>query len=168
MTEVTPLQISKQDSVPKPSLPSPTSSKMTEIGAWVAVLVVIAWLILLFVLLNKVEANDGEWTRIYTLWTSLETVAFAAAGALFGTTIQQRRVQDAKEESKQAKDDAKDARKNATASADAASKGRTLAEALKMTATREHGNGAGLAEGQTSSAADLERLRKLAVELFPA
>ena len=103
MAEPTPSPGSDQDSGKKTPPASPTSSKMTEMGSWMAVLVVIAWLILLFVALNKVDVKDGEWTRIYTLLNSLETVAFAAAGALFGTTIQQRRVQDAKDGRNQAR-----------------------------------------------------------------
>ena len=172
MAEPAPPKNSDQDSGKKPS---PTPSKMTEIGAWVAVLVVIAWLILLFVLLNRVDAKDGEWTRLYTLLTSLETVAFAAAGALFGTTIQQRRVQDAKDETKHAKDEAKDARKDAAGNAEAATKGKALAEALKATAPSTEVLGVGLTEdiafahgtGRIASSDDLDRLRRLAVKLFP-
>ena len=73
---------------------------------------------------------------------SLEAVAFAAAGALFGTTIQQRRVQDAKDETDRTKKDAKEsvakvqkdaadetkkAKEEAGKNADEASRGRALA-----------------------------------------
>jgi hypothetical protein len=63
---------------------------------------------------------------------SLEAVAFAAAGALFGTTIQRRRVEEAKERAEKADERASQAQKESAANAEAAANGKALATAIKV------------------------------------
>lgn len=162
--------------VPPP--PPPPPSKLTETGTKVAVLVVCAWLVMLFVVLVAAHsATDPIWVRVFSVLSSLESVAFAAAGALFGTTIQQRRVQDAKDAAQQAKSDSKDAQKEAAGHAEAATKGRALAEALKATGSPAQSRddllherfepGADRPHAAAASSAELSRLRELASRLFP-
>jgi hypothetical protein len=58
-------------------------------------------------------------------------VAFAAAGAIFGTTIQKQRVQDAREQASKAEGRAQKAEKKAAAEAKDAANGHALATTIK-------------------------------------
>jgi len=60
-----------------------------------ALVVLAAWLVLLGWLAIHTEIADNQWSRLITVLSSLEAVAFAAAGALFGVQIQKQRVQEA-------------------------------------------------------------------------
>jgi len=174
-----------------------TGSKLTGLGAVVAAIVVMAWLVIVAVLLfrsSDVAVTDSVWSRMLVVLSSIEAVAFAAAGALFGTTIQQRRVQDAKDEAERTKKDAKEAvtkvqqdaaeetkraKDEATRNADEASRGRALAAAVKASvpaARVEPGvRLEGLQErellarevGGAPSSDALEQLGRIAGALFP-
>jgi hypothetical protein len=60
----------------------------------VAVAVIVVWLGLLVWLGASANMPDVAWSRRLVVLGSVETVAFAAVGALFGTTIQRQRVAD--------------------------------------------------------------------------
>src|SRR5262249_39754714 len=60
----------------------------------VAVIVTAVWLGLLIWLFVDVGASDVEWSRQLVVFGSLEAVAFAVLGALFGTTVQRYRITD--------------------------------------------------------------------------
>jgi hypothetical protein len=93
--------------------------------------------------------NEVTWTRLAWLFSSVEAIAFGAAGALFGASVQRERAENAEA----------DARVNA----DAATRGRALAAAVKAEAPEGATRGAP-AEGDASVAA---RHARLARELFP-
>ncbi|HEY6356181.1 MAG TPA: hypothetical protein VIY30_16985 [Burkholderiaceae bacterium] len=90
-------------------------------------MVVIAiWLgMLLWLMGHSDGTSEITWSRWLTVLASLEAVAFAAAGAVFGTTVQRQRVAEAKERTAKAEDDAK-------ANATAAVNGRVLATVIKQ------------------------------------
>src|SRR5262245_58138852 len=66
-------------------------------AVFAALLVMLAWLALLLrLVLIAGSAEEKEWVRLFAVLSSLEAVAFGAAGALFGTTIQRQRVEEAR------------------------------------------------------------------------
>jgi hypothetical protein len=96
-----------------------------------------------------------SWTRLAWLFASVEAIAFGAAGALFGATIQRQRAEKAEAAASQ--------------NADAAAKGHALAATLK--AEEPSGGSEGLESFGSpvpSEAAQVARRHaSLARELFP-
>ena len=60
---------------------------LTGIAMIAAVAVLIVWLGMLWWLILHTNAAEVTWARWLTVLASLEAVAFAAAGAIFGTTV---------------------------------------------------------------------------------
>jgi hypothetical protein len=86
----------------------------------VAVLVLLAFTAFVLFLIGQVEEDEVAWSRLAWVFTSVEAIAFGAAGALFGSSIQRERAEKAEEA---AKENAQDA-----------AHGRALAEAIKADA----------------------------------
>ena len=95
------------------------------VALMVAVVVIFAWLGFIVWLLVKVNSAEIEWSRLLVVLGSVEAVAFAAAGALFGTSVQRQRVQDQKAR-------ADSAENRASANESAAVNGQKLATAVKI------------------------------------
>jgi hypothetical protein len=169
------------DSAPQVAAPT---FKLTEAGTHIAVLVVCVWLVGLAWLVVHAHVGAEEWARMLVILSSLEAVAFAAAGALFGASIQQRRVQDAKDNvdkvEKVAADRVERAEAQAIKNSDEAGRGRLLADTIKATKPRsvlefksigEGVEGPNVAFAQDSprydASDDLEMLRRQAEALFP-
>jgi len=74
-----------------------TNSKLSGAALVAALFVVAVWLGMLIWLVVHSDATEVTWARWLTVMASLEAVAFAAAGAVFGTTVQSQRVTEAKE-----------------------------------------------------------------------
>jgi len=141
-----------------------SDSKGVHGAALVAALVLIAvWLAMLGWMVSRTTVADLEWTRLLVILGSLEAVAFAAAGALFGTTIQRHRVDDAKERAEKADARASQAEKNSMENAQAAANGRALATAVK--ARQPSRAAAGVERVSTQETTD--ELVTLAERLFP-
>jgi hypothetical protein len=113
---------------------SDKSDKLTGVAAAAALIVLAAWLLLLVWLAFHTEANPQQWDRLNLVLGSLEAVAFAAAGALFGTTVQKQRVKESKEQAEKAESRAASAEHKAFANAQAAANGNALAAAVKVSA----------------------------------
>jgi hypothetical protein len=63
-----------------------------------AVVIILIWLYVLYWLgSSQITQDELHWTRLTYLFNSLEAVAFAAAGALFGTQVQRTRVEKAEQ-----------------------------------------------------------------------
>lgn len=120
---------------------SSSSSKLSGPALWVAIFALVVWVAFSIVLLFNVGKNETEWTRIAWVFGSIQSIAFAAAGALFGTAIQQQNVSSARQEASSAKKDADQQR-------DAAIKGRALAAVVQ-------------AEGTAPEAGDTSRLERM-------
>ncbi|MFJ6772704.1 hypothetical protein ACIQOV_17370 [Kitasatospora sp. NPDC091257] len=124
----------------------------------VAVTVIALWLGLLAWLAFNAEASDVTWSRLLVVLGSVEAVAFAAVGALFGTTMQRQRVADLT-----ARTEAAEAR--ADANATAALNGHRLAAAVQ--ATRTPGGGPDTEQLSAEGRSGKDPLLELADRLFP-
>ena len=78
---------------------APTSKRTGLAGAplAVAVLAILVWIVFVVVMLVASDADETQWARMAYVFASVEAVAFAAAGALFGVTVQRDRVKSAEE-----------------------------------------------------------------------
>ena len=70
-------------------------SGISGIPMMVAIGAILVWVAFVVVMLVASDANETHWTRLTFVFGSVEAVAFAAAGALFGVTVQRERVQQA-------------------------------------------------------------------------
>ena len=120
---------------------SSSSPKLSGAALWVAIFALAAWVAFSIVLLFNVGKTETEWTRTAWVFGSIQSVAFAAAGALFGTAVQQQNVSSAKQEAATAKKDADQQR-------DTAIKGRALAAVVQ-------------AEGATPASGDTNGLERM-------
>lgn len=122
-----------------------------------AVVVLIAFAAFVVFMIHDIESSEVRWTRLAWLFASVEAIAFGAAGALFGTTIQRGRAENAEAE----------ARKNA----DAAAKGVALASSLIADAPESEAGAARLEalgpEQRTGEEAVARRHATMALNLFP-
>src|SRR5579871_1831783 len=126
---------------------------------WTGIVVVAFWLVMIVFLTRHVGDVEVQWSRLVFLLSSIEAVAFAAAGALFGTQIQRQRVTDAKERADKAE-------KEATTNKDAAVKGKALAAVVKSEA-RSAGHGQGITRTSVAGTPPTSASLQLAEELFP-
>jgi hypothetical protein len=110
------------------------TDKLTGVATAAALIVLTAWLVLVLWLAFHTGADEQQWARLNSVLGSLEAVAFAAAGALFGTTVQKQRVQDSKEQAERAEGRAAAAEHKASVNAEAATNGKALAVAVKARA----------------------------------
>jgi hypothetical protein len=144
-------RVKKEDGRATPGTP------LTGVALAVAVAVIAVWLGFLVWIIVEVDASEVAWSRLLVVLGSVEAVAFAAAGALFGTTVQRQRVEDQR-------DRADAAESRADANETAAVNGHKLAAAVKAT------RGAGAAGRERLSAeagpAD-DPLLEMANRLFP-
>jgi hypothetical protein len=86
-----------------------TSEKRTGISGVpmiVAVLAILVWLGFIIVMVTLANSPDSQWTRLVYVFGSVEAIAFAAAGALFGVTVQRDRVEKAEKVAEQNAQDA--------------------------------------------------------------
>jgi len=135
-----------------------TTDKLTGIALVAAVVLLAVWISALAWMGINRSLPDDEWARLLTLLHSLEAVVFAAAGALFGTTVQKERVQAAE-------DHAASAEQRARAKESEAANGRALASAVKAhRAPRFDVKPAG---GIATTEAAPDPLVALAEKLFP-
>ena len=145
-----------------------TEGKLTGVALIAALIVLAAWLGLLSWLAFHTGATDVQWARLGSVLGSLEAVAFAAAGALFGTTVQKQRVQEAKERAEKAENRASQAEKTSTENVQAAANGRALAIAVKArSAMRTAAQGVEQVSTFEKSNAEEDDLVALARKLFP-
>ena len=100
------------------------SPKLSGAALWTAILAVAAWVGFSIFLIARAGTNETEWARIAWVFGSIQAVAFAAAGALFGTAVQQQNVSNAQQQTVSARKDADQQR-------EAATKGRVLALAVQ-------------------------------------
>lgn len=63
----------------------------------VATAAILIWAVFLVIMLSATDAAETQWARMTYVFASVEAIAFAAAGALFGVTVQRERVKSAEE-----------------------------------------------------------------------
>jgi len=144
-------------------------TKLEGAALAIAIIVVLAWLGLLGWLVARTGAQEVEWARLFSVLGSLEAVAFAAAGALFGTTIQKQRVNEAHARAEKAEGRASEAEKTAAEKTQAAANGRALASAVKARAAHRARPGDQLerVSATPGAAPAVDDLAALANTLFP-
>ena len=84
----------------------------------VAIVAVAIWAVFLGIMLWATDTNETQWARMTYVFASVEAIAFAAAGALFGVTVQRERVKSAEETAKRNERDAANGRALAASIAD--------------------------------------------------
>lgn len=109
---------------------SSSPPKLSGAALWVAIFAIVIWIGFSVFLITKVSTSEIEWTRIAWVFGSIQAIAFAAAGALFGTAVQQQNVDTAQRQATSAKNDADQQR-------EAAVKGRALAAAIQAEAATQ-------------------------------
>jgi hypothetical protein len=142
--------------------PATPESAGAELGdrrglAGLALIAAVASLVALGVftayMISQADLDDEvTWTRLAWLFTSVEAIAFAAAGALFGAKIHRERAEKAESEARQYAGDA--------------ARGRALAAAIKADEIAE-GATRGLEEAGDEGTLLRARHARLARELFP-
>lgn len=130
-------------------------AKISGVALLIAGLVLVAFTAFVWFMITQRSAAETPWTRLAWLFSSVEAIAFGAAGAIFGSSIQRQRAETAENAAKE--------------NQEAASKGRALAETLKSEASASVGAATESFGGQrgAASASVAERHAALARSLFP-
>jgi hypothetical protein len=146
---------------------SPTP--LTGVALIAALVVVATWLLMLGWLVVHTDVTEVTWARWLTVLASLEAVAFAAAGAVFGSAVQRQRVAQAEGRADKAEGRADKAEGDAKANAAAAANGRALAAAVKVRGRKPAAAavGAGVERVAATREASDDDLAALAQRLFP-
>jgi hypothetical protein len=128
----------------------------------VAVALLVAYFILLLMQMNKVHEDEPAWSRRSDLFRGVEALAFSAAGAILGTTVQRQVTKKAEAQEEQARKDADEQRQRANENAAAAEKGRAL-QRLAMVKAQGAGSGPQVRGGPgTAHRSEFQELVELA------
>lgn len=131
--------------------------QLSRAAVAVAILVLAAFAGFVVFLIGQVGEDETEWARLAWVFASVQAIAFGAAGALFGSSIQRERAEKAEDA--------------ARANAQDAANGRALAEAIKAEAPEEPGGGnlesLGAGPHRDVAASVATRHAELAKRLFP-
>lgn len=73
------------------------STRLSGVPLAVATVAIGIWIAFVVMMLLWSNSPDLQWTRLTFVFSSVEAIAFAAAGALFGVTVQRERVKSAEE-----------------------------------------------------------------------
>jgi uncharacterized membrane protein YsdA (DUF1294 family) len=124
-----------------------------------AFVVLVAFIAFVWYMITQRSVAETAWSRLAWLFSSVEAIAFGAAGALFGSSIQRQRAEKAEAAAER--------------NADAAAKGQALAASIKADDPGTVAGRSGLerlgATGQAGKAAEdmAARHASIARELFP-
>ena len=140
-------------------------------GERAAAMILIAVFVIALIVMALLR-SDREWDRLIYLFGGLEAVVFAAAGALFGTSVQRGNLADARNDASQARQEADTARTQAQRNVAGAEKGKVLAEACRAAAqaTQAPSERQGARDEMDqfeATSPDLRTLVTLADRLFP-
>jgi hypothetical protein len=72
-----------------------TASKLSPPGFVAALLVLAGFAALIAVMILQTGVEEKTWTRLAWIFSSVEAIAFAAAGALFGASVHRERAERA-------------------------------------------------------------------------
>ena len=79
-----------------------------KVVAWIGAGVLVgAWIVLLILQFDHIDAGDGEWNRRLELLNPLQSLAFAGAGVLLGTAVQQQATKKAQDQAAENEEAAK-------------------------------------------------------------
>ena len=77
----------------------------------IAILLLFAYGIFMVYLLKVIETKEPTWSRMMMLFTSLEALAFTAAGYIFGREVHKKRAEVAEADKDKAQKEAEEAKK---------------------------------------------------------
>jgi hypothetical protein len=153
---------------------SSSGGALGTVPVFVAVVALIGFSVLLYKMWGLAAGNvaDPQWSRAAYLFGSVEAIAFAAAGFLFGKEVNRQRAEKAESRANEAQKEATGAQ---TVAAEVVSKARSLRELAELKASGQsqkaarYGSlGAQAATAtQTATQNDLEEVAELAKRLFP-
>ena len=131
----------------------------------VAIALLVVYLVFLAIQWRAVASDDLTWARRSDLFKGLEALAFAAAGALLGTTVQRQVTLKAESQAADARREAAAQKARADANQREAEKGRALHNLALARARREAGvRGLRSADRPAAPAGDLQDLLDLAAQ----
>lgn len=139
----------------------------------VAAAIILAWLACLATMITYIGTEfEVRWTRLVFVFSSVEAVAFAVIGAMFGTHIQRQRVETAERTAKEAgereakaQERAHSAEQEAKTNGVAAGKGHALAAAVRAEARLAMAGVGATPEGARMFASPTRESLRLAEEL---
>lgn len=105
---------------------STTGQKLGVVATIAAIVLIVVYIVFLALQWNNVKAAELEWSRRSDLFGGLEALAFAAAGALLGTTVQRQVTRKAEDQASDAKKQADEQKARADRNQKAAEKGQAL------------------------------------------
>jgi hypothetical protein len=147
--------VSTTESLEVPQEEPPTGTAKLTTPALIASLFALAALagFTVYMIIQADTDSEVTWARLAWLFSSVEAIAFAAAGALFGARVHRERAEKAESEARKFAGDA--------------ARGRALAAALKAeAAVSDEGATRGLGGGDEEPTVR-SRHARLAQELFP-
>ncbi|MET3580958.1 hypothetical protein ABID19_004004 [Mesorhizobium robiniae] len=105
--------------------------KVLDIGVpWLlAIATLVMWFVTIALMWNRLNVDETTWGRMMSIMTALQSLAFAAAGALWGVKVQSVETDKAKDGEAKAKEDKSKA-------VDVAREGKTLADMLDQALAR--------------------------------
>lgn len=170
MPERQPIQGESNGNAGRSSLSAGTGVRASLTGV-MATVVLLAFGVLVVFMLGKTSSShtpDSDWNRLTYIYGSVEAIVFAAAGAIFGTTVQRSQTVRAEQQADQAGSRADSQQQRADEHVEDAAKGRALAKVVKRAALPESGAGEvesfGGGSGASRPSVDLAAI---AEELFP-
>jgi uncharacterized integral membrane protein len=146
--------------VPDEAENDPNAVRAARASGWtllVAFLTLIAFSAMVIFALSELDAREPRWTRLAWLFSAVEAIAFAAAGALFGSSVHRARAERAEAEARTTRKDAE--------------RGRALASVIKADDPQTDAGASrleSLGPAEAAPAAALARHHaEVARELFP-
>ena len=135
---------------------------------WIAVLVLVAFGVLLWFMTTKASASEEAiWNRYVYLFCGVEAIAFAAAGFLFGKEVHREQAAKAEQRADKEAQQAKDANSQAVAANTAGSLLADVAEGKVSAATAGAGIYQALGGGAGGMADEWKAFAELARQHFP-
>jgi len=102
-TPLEPIRV-KEDIVVSNQTSQTSAKQLGRTALVVAVAAVVLWAVVSVILITQKNVNDVAWARLAWVFGSIEAIAFAAAGALFGTAITRGQAEKAEERAGQAEE----------------------------------------------------------------
>lgn len=94
---------------------APGRTPLTGAALIAALIAISVWIVFLVVMVVSADIGETQWIRLTYVFASVEALAFAAAGALFGVSVQRDRVEKAEEKAEANARDAEQGRALAAA-----------------------------------------------------
>ncbi|HEY4654720.1 MAG TPA: hypothetical protein VIH22_09405 [Cyclobacteriaceae bacterium] len=104
-------QTLQAQTLPGEVVQSPKNAKFANI---LSVIILIAFVALIIYMMTKLASDETYWTRALYLFGSVEAIAFAAAGYVFGRQVSREQINKAEDQAERANNNARNARQAAS------------------------------------------------------